>query len=265
VRDIKTETGRKALTWDKLGGFGYDVPGQYERRRNMNEDKNDEMKLSRVRNVLFDLDGTLTDPGEGITRCIQFALEKLNCEVPAQSELEIYIGPPLRSTFSSILKTPDAELVEAAVGFYRERFSTAGIFENEVYAGVPLMLERLRDARLRLFVATSKVGAYAERILEHFNLASFFDGVYGSTFDGRFDNKVDLLKHLLERESLLPSETVMVGDRKHDVIAARLNEVFSLGVAYGYGTREELLAAFVDAVCDGPGEVADFLLKSFAD
>ena len=231
----------------------------------MNKIENDEMRLGRVRNVLFDLDGTLTNPREGITRCIQFALARLNRQVPAQSELEIYIGPPLRSTFASILDTPDAQLVEAAVSFYRERFSTAGLFENEVYAGVPLMLESLRAARLRLFVATSKVGAYAERILEHFHLAHFFDGVYGSTFDGRFDNKVELLKHLLESESLAAAETVMVGDREHDVIAARLNGVFPLGVVYGYGTREELMAARARALCDSPGEVADFLLKRVED
>lgn len=227
----------------------------------MNKIENDAIRPGRVRNVLFDLDGTLTNPREGITRCIQFALERLNRQAPAQSELEIYIGPPLRSTFASLLATPDAELVEAAVGFYRERFAAVGLFENEVYAGVPLMLESLRDARLRLFVATSKVGAYAERILRHFGLAHFFDGVYGSTFDGRFDNKVDLLAHLLESESLAASETVMVGDREHDMIAARLNEVFPLGVVYGYGTREELTAARAHILCDSPGEVADFLLK----
>lgn len=229
--------------------------------QSMNNLEKDLMRQKPVRNVLFDLDGTLTNPREGITRCIQFALARLNRRVPPQSELEIYIGPPLRSTFAGILETRDAEIVEAAVAFYRERFSTVGLFENEVYAGVPPMLETLRAARLRLFVATSKVGAFAERILEHFNLAQFFDGVYGSTFDGRFDNKAELLRHLLESESLATSETVMVGDREHDVIAANRNEVFSLGVAYGYGTREELMAARVCAVCDSPGEVADFLLK----
>jgi phosphoglycolate phosphatase len=227
----------------------------------MNKRENDKLPLGPFRNVLFDLDGTLTDPREGITRCIQFALERLNRQVPSQSELEIYIGPPLRSTFAGILETTNAELVEAAVGFYRERFSSVGLFENELYAGVPLMLESLRDARLRLFVATSKVGAFAERILRHFNLAHFFDGVYGSRFDGRFDNKVDLLRYLLETESLTASETVMVGDREHDVFAARLNEIFPLGVAYGYGTREELMAARAGALCESPEEVADFLLQ----
>lgn len=218
------------------------------------------MKRDPFKNVLFDLDGTLTDPREGITRCIQYALEKLKQPVPSQSALEAYIGPPLRGTFAAILASTDAALVETAVGLYRERFAAVGLFENELYAGVPSMLESLQAARLRLFVATSKVGIFAERILSHFGLSGFFDGVYGSTLDGRFDNKVDLLRHLLESESASASETVMAGDRLHDVIAARQNRIFSLGVTYGYGTREELRTAGADVLCDSPLEIADFLL-----
>lgn len=219
------------------------------------------MKRDSIKNVLFDLDGTLTDPREGITRCIQYALEKLGQPVPAQSVLEAYIGPPLRSTFASILSSTDATMLETAVSFYRERFVAVGLFENELYAGVPLMLESLQAASLRLFVATSKVGMFAERILEHFRISRFFDGVYGSMLDGRFDNKVDLLQHLLESERLAASETVMVGDRKHDVIAARQNRVLSLGVTYGYGTSAELGAAGADVLCESPAEIVDFLLK----
>lgn len=221
--------------------------------------ENDEMRRDSIKNVLFDLDGTLTDPREGITRCIQYALEQLNRPVPAQSALEAYIGPPLRSTFASLLASTDAALVETAVGFYRERFAAVGLYENELYAGVFPMLERLQAARLRLFVATSKVATFAERILEHFGLSSFFEGVYGSTLEGRFDNKVDLLRHLLASERLSAAETLMVGDRQHDVIAARQNRIFSLGVTYGYGTRAELTAAKAGALCDSPEEVAAFL------
>lgn len=217
------------------------------------------MKPGAIKNVLFDLDGTLTDPREGITCCIQFALEKLGRPVPLQSELEMYIGPPLRGTFASLLESNDAEMVETAVRFYRERFSTVGIFENELYADVPLMLDRLRAASRRLFVATSKVGIYAERILEHFRLARFFDGVYGSTLDGRFDDKAELLAHLLEREALAAAETAMVGDREHDVFAARRNRLFAIGITYGYGTRRELAAAGADAICDSPTELVNLL------
>jgi phosphoglycolate phosphatase len=219
------------------------------------------MKPDAINNVLFDLDGTLTDPREGITRCIQYALEKLGRPVPLQSELEAYIGPPLRGTFAALLKSNDVEPVETAVRFYRERFSAIGLYENELYAGVPLMLESLRAASLRLFVATSKVGIYAERILAHFGIARFFDGVYGSTLDGRFDDKAELLSHLLDRESLAATETVMVGDREHDVFAARHNRILALGITYGYGTRRELTAAGADALCDSPAGIVDFLLQ----
>lgn len=219
------------------------------------------MKRKLFKNVLFDLDGTLTDPREGITRSMQYALEKLQRPVLSQSTLEAYIGPPLRGSFAAILEAADAQLLETAVGFYRERFSSVGLYENEVYADVPLMLESLRAARLRLFLATSKVGMFAERILEHFRLKQFFDGVYGSTLDGGFDDKAELLRHLLETERLEPSETLMIGDRRHDVIAARHNRLFALGVTYGYGTREELLAAEADALCDSPVEVVRFLLR----
>jgi phosphoglycolate phosphatase len=181
--------------------------------------------------------------------------------VPSQSALEAYIGPPLRTTFATLLESTDAELLETAVGLYRERFSTTGLYENELYAGVPLMLERLQAGGRSLFVATSKVGLFAERILAHFQLSQFFKGVYGSTLAGLFDDKTDLLRHLLESESLEQSETVMVGDRKHDVIAARNHRLLALGVTYGYGTREELMRAGAHAFCDSPAEVADFLLQ----
>jgi phosphoglycolate phosphatase len=219
------------------------------------------MKPTVIKNVLFDLDGTLTDPREGITGCIQFALEKLGRPVPLQSELEKYIGPPLRGTFASLLESSDVEMVETAVRFYRERFSTVGLFENKLYTGVPPMLESLRAASRRLFVATSKVGIYAERILEHFGLTHFFDGVYGSTLEGRFDNKAELLAHLLDRESLSAAETAMVGDREHDVSAARHNRLLAIGITYGYGTHRELTAAGADALCDSPAELVNLILQ----
>ncbi|MDX6695119.1 MAG: phosphoglycolate phosphatase [Blastocatellia bacterium] len=222
-------------------------------------------KPSRIRNVLFDLDGTLTDPREGITRCLQYALEKLSAEVPSQSALEAYIGPPLRSTFKALLAAPDAARVEAAVGFYRERFTLAGLFENELYAGVPLMLEDLRGAGFRLFVATSKAAVFAEKIIAHFRLSQFFDGVYGATLDGRYDDKADLLRHLLAAEALKASETVMVGDREHDIIAARHNRIHALGVTYGYGSRAELTAAGAAWLCDSPGDINAALLAAMTD
>ena len=213
------------------------------------------MSLDSIKNILFDLDGTLTDPIEGMTRCFHYALERMSAPLPTQAELQLHIGPPLRSTFSLIMKTSDEAIIERAVSLYRERFSEVGIFENEVFDGVPEMLSSLRASAKRLFVATSKVQVYTERILNHFNLSGFFDGVYGSEMSGKFDNKADLIRHILARESLTPDETLMVGDRKYDITGAKENCCFAAGVTYGYGSAEELSEAGADCLCHRPGDV----------
>lgn len=214
------------------------------------------MKLDSIKNILFDLDGTLTDPIEGMTRCFHYALERMSAPLPTREELQLHIGPPLRSTFSLILNTDDAVLVERAVLFYRERFSETGMFENEVFDGVPEMLASLQSSSKRLFVATSKVQAYTHRILDHFNLSRYFEGVYGSAPDGKFDNKADLIEHILASESLAHNETLMVGDRKYDMRGAKQNDCFALGVTYGYGSEEELRESGADYICRSPQEVA---------
>jgi phosphoglycolate phosphatase len=222
------------------------------------------MRLDFIRNVLFDLDGTLTDPVEGITRCLNYALERMSVPLPTREELQLHIGPPLRSTFSQILKTTDEAKVEKAVVLYRERFAEVGMFENEVYEGVPEMLARLQSSAKKLFVATSKVNVYTERILKHFELSGYFDGVYGSELDGRFDNKADLIRHILASESLVAEETLMVGDRKYDITGAKENRCFAAGVIYGYGSAEELTAAGADYLCHSPHDVAELFLSSMS-
>ncbi|MDT4898082.1 MAG: phosphoglycolate phosphatase [Acidobacteriota bacterium] len=214
------------------------------------------MRLDSIKNILFDLDGTLTDPLEGMTKCFHYAFERLSVPCPTEAELQLHIGPPLRSTFSQILKTTDEAMVERAVGFYRERFSTEGMFENEVYEGVPEMLAALQSSSKRLFVATSKLQAFTNIILRHFKLSAYFDGVYGSAPNGQFDNKVDLLRHLLASESLAAEETLMVGDRKYDITGAKENNCFAAGVTYGYGSMEELSEAGADYLCHSPSDVA---------
>jgi phosphoglycolate phosphatase len=214
------------------------------------------MRFDSIKNILFDLDGTLTDPVEGITGCIHYALEKMSAPLHTRSELQKHIGPPLRSTFSQILETTDEDVIERAVALYRERFAVVGLFENEVYDGVPEMLAALQSSAKRLFVATSKVEIYTHRILEHFSLSHYFEGVYGSAPDGRFDNKADLIGHILESLGLRPAETLMVGDRKYDVAGAKENRCPALGVTYGYGSVEELKEAGADYLCHSPLEVA---------
>jgi phosphoglycolate phosphatase len=221
-------------------------------------------KLHSVKNVLFDLDGTLSDPVEGITRCIQYALERMNVAPPARADLLVHIGPPLRNTFSLILQTTDKPAIERAVELYRERFTATGMFENVVYGGVPEMLAQLRASQKRLFLATSKLHAVTLRILDHFALSAYFDGVYGSVPDGTLDEKADLIRHVLVSEGLRPEETVMVGDRKYDIAGAHANALLAAGVTYGYGSEEELTEAGADFLCQSPLEVAELLLGSRA-
>ena len=215
-----------------------------------------------ARTVLFDLDGTLTDPFEGITRCHQHALERMGVRpIPAQAELARYIGPPLRRALATLLGPgATAADIERAVVHYRERFATVGLFENVVYDGVDAMLADLTAAGCRLYLATSKVHAYAVRILEHFALTRHFTAIYGTQPDGRFDDKADLLAHLLAEQGLPVDATVMVGDREHDVLAAKRNGVRSIGVLWGYGTAAELTAAGADVLCAAPGDLARTVL-----
>lgn len=216
----------------------------------------------KIKNILFDLDGTLTDPAEGITKSLQHALGGLGLPVPAQADLRSYIGPPLRHTFASFLSCNQGHLIEQGVALYRERFSTVGLYENEIYPGIAAALYELNSLSFRLFLATSKVAMFAEKILQHFQIDHHFEGVYGSHLDGRFDDKGDLLEHLLKEKQLLPSETVMIGDRKHDIIAAKRHGLLSIGVTYGFGSLEELQSAGADVLCDAPGEILNSLDRS---
>ena len=213
--------------------------------------------MNQYSTVFFDLDGTLTDPKEGITRCIQYALEQLGGPDFSQDELVSCIGPPLRESFGRLLQTDNKERKEQALKLYRGRFATVGLFENSVYPGVRELLADLGS--MRVFLATSKPRVYAERILAHFGLAAYFHGIYGSEMDGRFEKKPDLLRHMLTSEHLSAESTLMVGDRDHDIIAARKNACGAMGVTYGFGSIEELSSAQADHLCHSLEEVAAFL------
>jgi phosphoglycolate phosphatase len=218
-------------------------------------------KLTAIRNILFDLDGTLTDPKEGIIRCMQYAMENLCLQCPPPEELHIHIGPPIRNALAIIMKTEDEKLIEEALRIFRVRFSEIGLFENEVFAGVPEMLGALRESNRRLFIATSKPLVFTERILHRFGLAEYFDGIYGSQLDGTLDNKAELIGHLISSASLVVDETLMVGDRMYDILGARKNGCLSMGVTYGYGSAEELRSAGADLICNSPSEIAAHFSK----
>lgn len=214
--------------------------------------------MHQIHTIMFDLDGTLTDPREGIARCIQHALTRLDGPPASSDELEAAIGPPLRQTFGQLLNTESADIIEQAMVCYRDRFVKVGMYENAVYPGIMEMLKTLSPS-YRLLLATSKPRIYAEEIVTHFGLGQFLEGIYGSELDGRLDQKTDLLRHIIEIEQFRPLEAIMVGDRHHDMIGAKNNGCQAIGVTYGYGSEAELLNAGADHICQTPEDITDFL------
>jgi phosphoglycolate phosphatase len=212
-----------------------------------------------TRILLFDLDGTLTDPRPGIVGCIRFALDQLRVPCPSDDVLATCIGPPLRGTFATLLATSEADRVEEAMRWYRQRFADTGLYENQVYEGVPAMLERAGQAAAAAYVATSKPAVYAERIVRHFGLDHHFRKVYGPELDGRWDDKAELVAHLLAAEEVRPGGAVMIGDRAADIAAAKANGIRSIGVLWGYGSESELIDAGADNLCRTPSELATVL------
>jgi phosphoglycolate phosphatase len=203
--------------------------------------------------IFFDLDGTLTDPKPGITRSIQYALQKLDHPaIPTEDELTWCIGPPLRASFVRMIGDHAAD---RAVALYRERFSDVGLYENGVYDGIGDVLTTLCTAGHRLFVATSKPHVFAERIIDHFGLRHHFERVFGSELDGTRVDKSHLLEYALREVSVDPARTLMIGDRSHDIIGAKNNGMKGIGVLYGYGSRNELLDAGAQHVCSSPAEI----------
>jgi phosphoglycolate phosphatase len=194
-------------------------------------------------NLIFDLDGTLTDPELGITRCMAHALERLGVAVPDRRQLRRYIGPPLREVLGEILATSDRALIERAVEIFREPFGDVGLYENELYSGTAESLERLARSGHRLFVATAKAEVYARRIIEHFGLAQHFVKVYGAALSGEGSHEAELLARLLSEQRIGTGESMMIGDRASDVAGARATGMRSVGVLWGYGTAEELAEA----------------------
>ena len=201
--------------------------------------------------ILFDLDGTLTDPAAGITRSVAHALRHYGIEVRDLSTLHPFIGPPLDDSFERFYGFSHERAVEA-IGYYREYFRDTGIFENEVYPGIPELLGALRAAGKTLAVATSKPEVFAVRILEHFGLAGYFSETVGSELDGTRVKKHEVIAETLRRTGAPKEDTVMVGDREHDVLGAKRAGIPCIGVLYGYGSAEELTAAGAAALAESP-------------
>jgi phosphoglycolate phosphatase len=217
----------------------------------------------RAKAVLFDLDGTLTDPKPGITACIQHAMRGLGYEAPHIDELHWCIGPPLKGVFAKLLACTDDEVLDRALALYRERFGTIGLYENALYEEVPHTLGVLRTLGYRTFVVTSKPFVYAERIIKHFSLGNSFDKVYGSELNGVRSDKGELIGHVLFTEKLPPSDALMIGDREHDVIGAKKCGIPCIGVAYGYGTKEELWNSGAISIASSPRQIIGLVEAHF--
>ncbi len=215
----------------------------------------------RYRHILFDLDGTLTDPAQGICSCVMYALERGGYPLGKLSDYYKFIGPPLLESLQQHCGVTTSE-AEMLLGYYRERFSSVGLYENEVYPGIPELLSALKDAGAELILATSKPEIYASRILEHFDLAQYFSGVTGSDLEGTRSQKSMVIAEALRRRGLTePSQCIMVGDRRFDVAGARANGLACIGVLYGYGDAGELRDAGAKYTAATVGELRRFLLE----
>lgn len=213
-------------------------------------------------NLLFDLDGTLTDPGIGITNSVAYALEKYGIKTNDRTQLYKFIGPPLQDSFERFygFSKEDAKM---AVQYYREYYKETGIFENKLYDGMEHLLQSLCEAGKKLFVATSKPEAFAVQILEYFSVNQYFTYIAGSNMDGTRSKKEEVIVYALKAGKIQDlSSAVMIGDREYDVTGAKKAGIASIGVLFGYGSRKELEAAGADALAESPKDIYPIVCKA---
>lgn len=213
-----------------------------------------------IETVLFDLDGTLTDSGLGITKGVQYALGQLGYDVPPRESLFSFIGPPLHKSFQRHCGVDEAGAAEAVRQFRVYYNEMGGILENEVYPGVRELLRDLRAAGKRLMVATSKPQAAAEKVMRHFGLDEFVPEIIGGTDDTR-NTKGKVIAYALREYGVDPATAIMVGDREHDILGAAENNLPAIGITWGYGDRAELETAGAEAVFDTPAETVQYILR----
>lgn len=210
--------------------------------------------------LLFDLDGTLTDPFEGITRSVEYALNAFGITVADRRELASFIGPPLVESLTEQFGFTMEDAV-AAVAKYREYFSVKGLYENELFEGIPELLRDCREAGYKISMATSKPTHYARIIAEHFDIARYFDAIHGSSLDGSRITKSSVVAEVVEEERLDPARALMIGDRRHDVEGAGEHGIRTVGVLYGYGTLEEHTAAGAAYIVKDISELRQLLIE----
>ncbi len=211
------------------------------------------------RHILFDLDGTLTDPFDGITNSVVHALKRYDIEVADKKDLRCFIGPPLVESFMKYFGFTEADAKDA-VEVYREHFGTKGLFENELYEGIPQMLSELKSRGKTIIMATSKPEVYARRIAEHFDIAKYFDYMAGSELNGVRVAKTEVIEYALKALGITDREScIMVGDRLHDINGAKKSQMDSIGVLWGYGSEKELKDAGADYICASVENLVDII------
>ena len=209
--------------------------------------------------ILFDLDGTLTDPAEGITNSVAYSLSKYGIEVSDKKELYKFIGPPLKDSYIEYYGFSESDAVKA-IEYYREYFKPKGMFENEVYEGVPELLEEIKQNGKKIILATSKPEVFSTEILKHFDLYKYFDFVSGATLDGTRSKKADIIAYAISETGITEKEKcLMVGDRAQDINGAIANGIDSLGVLFGYGDREELESAGATYIAESVNDIIKYV------
>lgn len=216
--------------------------------------------MSRYDTILFDLDGTITDSAEGIINSVEYALKRYNITVTDRSELRKFIGPPLHESFEKYYGF-SAEEAKQGVACYREYYARKGIYENRVYDGIESMLSKLKESGKTIILATSKPEKYAGEILKYFKLDDYFTYIAGSNLDGTRTRKDEVIEYALKACNITDySNVVMIGDRKHDIIGAAMHSIDSIGVLYGYGSREELEGVKATYIINNTEEILTIIL-----
>lgn len=212
--------------------------------------------------ILFDLDGTITDSREGITKGVKYSLDKMGISNVKLEELNKFIGPPLKESYIKYYNFSEKES-EKAINYFREYYKEIGIYENELYEGIEKLISELVEMDKILIIATSKVTEYAEIIIEYFGLSKYFTYIVGSNMDGTRTNKHEVIEYALQISGIEDKkDIIMIGDRKHDIIGAKQNKIDCIGVEYGYGSKEELSKVNADYIVKDINELAKLLTAS---
>lgn len=208
-----------------------------------------------LKNILFDLDGTISDSREGVVGCFQHTLKELTGLYSEESMIMNLIGIPIRTIFSELLQTDDEQLITKAIYIYREKYTEIGITGNSVYPGIVELLSTLNKTEYHVYVVTMKNTWDSEKVIRHLGFDHLIRKIYGPNFEGYPDNKAELIRLALNENNLSRDETVMIGDRKEDILAGKSNNIRTIGVTYGFGSNKEITEASPDVISHSPEDI----------